>query len=115
MVLAWSGIILLSTSIPNPRIPHTFAHADKLVHFVLYGVLGFLLARALRSDTSVGRAIVLTVAFGIAFGAADEWHQRYIAGRSSELADWGADGMGVLFGALAGGSTSPRRRLETPP
>jgi len=108
-VLAWCGIILLATSIPNPPVPHLFAHADKATHFVMYGVLGFLLARALRNGDRRWRLILLTIAFGIAFGAADEWHQRFIAGRSSELADWGADSTGVVVGALLS-AVLPRRR-----
>ena len=108
--LVWSGIILLSTSIPNPPVPHMFAHADKVTHFALYAVLGFLMARALRSEKRRSLAIVVTVALGVAFGAADEWHQRFIAGRSSEVADWGADSTGVLFGALLCAMLSSRHR-----
>jgi VanZ family protein len=109
-VLAWAGTILLATSIPNPPIPRTLSHADKLTHLLLYGVLGYLLARALRNGKRRWRLILLAVAVGIAFGAADEWHQRFIAGRSSELADWGADSAGVLLGALLASLIPLRRR-----
>ena len=109
-MLAWCGIILLGTSIPNPPIPHSLAHADKVTHFALYGVLGFLLARALRKENQRWRPIFIALAIGIAFGAADEWHQRFVAGRSSDVADWEADSTGVLVGALLAVAVPLRRR-----
>jgi len=109
-VLVWAGIILLATSIPNPPIPHSVARADKVTHFLMYAVLAFLMARALRNGKRHWRALLFTVAFGLAFGAADEWHQRFIAGRSSDVTDWSADSAGVLLGALLGLAVPQRRR-----
>jgi VanZ family protein len=44
----------------------------------------------------VSAAFLLVVTFGFL----DEWHQRYIKGRSAELADGLADSAGGLVGAL---------------
>ena len=74
------------------------------MHFVLYAVLGVLLARALRGGrpVSTSRPAIRGLfpwLVGIAlFAAADEWHQRWVPGRSSDLSDWYAD---VLGGSLA--------------
>jgi VanZ family protein len=81
----WAGVIVVLTSVPGRDVPDVgVPHIDKLVHFVLYAVLGVLLARAIV-------AIAL-------FAAADEWHQRWVPGRSTDLLDWCAD---VAGGTLA--------------
>jgi VanZ family protein len=63
----------------------------------MYGVLGAITARSwLRSNRAPAAFIVLALALCV--GAADEVHQRSVAGRSSELADFVADTAGVLIG-----------------
>jgi VanZ family protein len=42
----------------------------------------------------------LAVAIAVAFGAADEWHQGFIPGRSTDPADWRADSVGAAGGAI---------------
>lgn len=71
--------------------------ADKLAHFGMYGVLGWLSGRGwLMSGLRRGApAIVLLV---VLMGAADELRQRAVAGRSAEVADWLADTAGAVAG-----------------
>jgi VanZ family protein len=114
--LACAGVILVLTSIPNPGTLDmlTVRHLDKVVHFAMYGGLGFLLARALLADGGTARALLVACALGIAFGAADEWHQQFVPGRSTEVADLGADALGCLTGAaVAALAFARRRQLET--
>ncbi len=94
-------MLLVATSWPRPDVPDV-PHGDKAVHALLYGVLAFVAWRAwfwpgVRSVTRT-HAVVL-VAVVSAFGWADEWHQRFIPGRSSDTADWQADSVGALAGA----------------
>jgi VanZ family protein len=96
------GAILTATSIPGRFLPVTSIHfADKLVHFFMYGVLGFLLARAMDDPvhTSRARAWMGAFLFCITIGATDEWHQKFIQGRTADGADWVADSTGGLIGA----------------
>lgn len=80
---------------PQVGVPHL----DKLVHLMLYAVLGLLLARALRQRGTVTRSAILSAALGMAlFAAADEWHQSWVPGRSADLADWAADVVGGVAG-----------------
>ena len=67
----------------------------------MYGGLGLLIARGMHDPPRTTRARVLVAAFllVVAIGAMDEWHQTYIKGRSTELADWIADSAGGLVGA----------------
>ena len=95
----WAGVILVLTSWPNPSLPVSVSSIDKFAHFGLYGVLGFLVSRAFREERllpGLGRALLALAAFG----AADEWHQRFIAGRSTSFWDWVADLLGALAGFL---------------
>lgn len=88
------------------------AGTDKVVHFLMYGVLAFLAARAARLD---GRttATLVTVGIGIALlGGVDEWHQQFIPGRSMERADWMADALGALAGTIL--PMTARKRPERP-
>lgn len=79
-----------------------FPHADKLVHFVLFGVLSGLWMRGLgRLSTAIMIAVV--------WGALDEWHQGWVVGRSPDLADWLFDVLGAAAGALISRPRSPRR------
>jgi len=102
--IAWSAVILVATSLPGSTFPSVSSvpGADKVVHGVMYGVLGFLVTRAL----DIGRApgwggrVSGGLAAIAAFGALDEWHQRWIPGRGADSLDWGADVAGAAFGTL---------------
>jgi VanZ family protein len=99
----WLGAILTATSLPSSVLPDAHVRfADKGVHFFMYGGLGLLLARAMHNPPRTTRFRVTLAAFLLvaALGALDEWHQRYIQGRSAEFADWMADSAGGLLGAL---------------
>ena len=99
----WLGAILTATSLPSSVLPDTqIRMSDKAAHFIMYGGLGLLLARAMHNPPRTTRFRVVLAAFlmVVAIGALDEWHQRYIQGRSTEVADWIADSLGGLVGAL---------------
>ncbi|HEX6937837.1 MAG TPA: VanZ family protein [Longimicrobiales bacterium] len=68
---------------------------DKLAHFFLYGILGALAARGWqRSGRRPGWGWPILAIWLL--GAWDEWRQREVAGRSSDVADWVADAAGSL-------------------
>lgn len=101
--MTWLGAILTATSLPSSLLPNArIRHADKGVHFFMYGVLGLLFARAMHNPPRTTRFRVIVAAFLmiVAIGALDEWHQQYIQGRSDDVADWMADSIGGLMGAL---------------
>ncbi len=103
--VAWAAAILVLTSIPNPDLGRVGAilppGADKLVHAALYAVLGWLCWRAARPVGDPRRVVARTLLAIVALAAFDEWHQQFIPGRSTELADWAADGLGAASGLLA--------------
>lgn len=97
--LLWAGVIVLATSVPTTLVPRRLAAFDKAIHFGMYAVLSALFTHYLLNGSARLRLVVISAAAVIAFGAADEWHQRFIPGRSTEFADWVADSVGALAGA----------------
>ena len=81
-------------------MPSALAPYDKVVHFGMYGVFAALLAYQAMPQMGAWRGMFIALALGSAFGAADEWHQEFIPGRSKDVKDWQADTAGAVAGAL---------------
>lgn len=121
--LGWMALIAVTSHFPGDSLPAVpFEGADKAVHVAIYAVLGVLgtgaLARLLPQWPRPlwGSAALLV---GAVFGALDEYHQGFIAGRQASMEDWLTDLLGLALavivaraarGRLAGtwmGSTAP--------
>jgi VanZ family protein len=118
--LLWAGIILIGTSWPSISVgPDDIIGVDKAMHFGMYGLLTVLVVRALQPPISLRWALIVLVALS-GFGAADEWHQGFITGRSSSIYDWIADTLGTISGLwvsrylLTPTSAGLRRRSSEP-
>ena len=110
----WGAFILLMTSIPGSDLPSVgVPYADKLVHLGLYAVLGALSALAMGAAARRGRVVVLTLGLIALFAAVDEWHQRFIPGRSTDAIDWIADVAGATTGFLLLAARAPRPETIT--
>jgi VanZ family protein len=97
--VAWAAVVLLLTSIPmSSGSVDDIPGIDKLVHAVLYGVLGFLATRASSERTRGWQPVAATLLGALVFAALDEWHQSFIPGRSADPLDWVADAFGLLAG-----------------
>jgi len=96
-VVTWMTVIFSLSSISGSSLPSGPA---SLAHFVEYSVLGALLAWALLPVYPPRAAVPLAVLLGSAYGVTDELHQLLTPGRSADVADWGVDTMGAVFGAL---------------
>ena len=95
------GLIFFLSSLSNPPTPLRFAHADKVVHAGLYGGLCATLLLA-------GLPPAGALAAASAYGASDEFHQRFVPGRDCSAGDWLADSAGAA--AAAAGAWAWRRR-----
>jgi VanZ family protein len=108
------AVIFVVSSLHKPPLPPGLP--DKPAHAFGYTGLGFVIARALagglppritRRDFFVGLAVAVT------YAASDEIHQRFVPGRSAELADLFADAIGsaiALSACWAWGIISSRSR-----
>jgi VanZ family protein len=90
-----AGIFIVSSISQPPSLPQLVT--DKDVHGGLYAAFALLILRAFARRwervtllTALG-AIVATVVYGIS----DEFHQSFVPGRTSDIADVVADGVGA--------------------
>ena len=97
----WAALIELLTSWPTPSGMSVPAGSDKVAHAALYAVFGFLVARAVQTGRPGLRVTLAVLPALAAWAALDEWHQRFIAGRTPSTADWVADICGVAIGMAA--------------
>ena len=102
-VLIWAGVIFVASSIPNLNVLDMgFNFQDKVKHSLVYAILGVLIVRALARQAKVPlsgywlRGIALLL--GVLYGISDEFHQSFVPGRSPEVTDVLADGLGVWLG-----------------
>ncbi len=93
-----------SSSIPGDDLPEIdIPNIDKLFHFVEYFILGALLVRAFSNSS--GKAnfkliLLLSILIASAYGILDEFHQRFVPGRSPGIFDIFSDIIGSFLGAL---------------
>lgn len=74
--------------------------SDKIKHFVGYAVLGALTWRSLGESCTKWRRFWLAVGVCAVYGASDEFHQRFVVGRTCDFCDWMADVIGSSIGAM---------------
>ncbi|MEO8432218.1 MAG: VanZ family protein [Acidobacteriota bacterium] len=111
--------MLLLTSWPRlPEVPYlsNVPNVDRFVHFGLYAVEGFLLYLGIawpgRRRFSLARVAALAGLMAV-WAVADEVHQAWIPGRSTEAGDVAADVLGATAGAAAASALVGRRRTGT--
>jgi VanZ family protein len=96
-------LIFLQSAFPTPGDLPGIPGMDKLVHLLVYLLLGLLFARAYA--LSLPRILPLRWLFILAwlstalYGASDEVHQAFVAARSADPFDWLADAAGGALGA----------------
>jgi len=86
------------------NLPRAPSGSDKGAHLMLYAGLGALIVRALtdgRADRATWRTMLIAVVIAGMYGVSDEFHQRFVPGRTFEGADLIADVLGAAAGAGA--------------
>jgi VanZ family protein len=110
------GLIFFGSSRPylSPPGPD-FPNKDKVAHCTEYGILGWLLSRALRPTRPVPAAVEVLwfVALSAGIAGLDETFQGTIAGRVKDIHDWMADVAGVTIGATISVLHARRRRAPS--
>jgi VanZ family protein len=79
------------------------AGTDKILHFIEYFLMGFLIARSLLLSWSLSRwqGILIAGLIGGFLGAVDEIHQYFVPGRFASVYDASVDFLGSFAGAIA--------------
>jgi VanZ family protein len=100
LLFYWLTLFVL-THIPLPQFVHQAHVSDKLLHVLAYMILVFLVWSAMGPGKKVlwRKATVWWVLLVVSlYGLADELLQGCVAGRSSDVADFAANLVGVVAG-----------------
>ena len=114
--LLLAGLIFwLSSQSKLPEIGPAFWQKDKAAHLIFYGVLGAFVLLGLRRTTSLSlpKAALLAILITSAYGASDEFHQRFVPNRTCDVWDWVADTTGGALVVSAYFSYESRRNSKT--
>lgn len=99
--ISMMALLTLQSSISGEVLAVDLIHGlDKVVHFFIFGVLGWLLTRGFDKSENIfinrnsTWIIPLIIAF---FGAFDEYHQTLTPGRFADITDWLSDFSGAIL------------------
>ena len=113
-VAVYMATIFYLSSLHQASLPPGIS--DKPAHAFGYMGFGFVIARALAGGLPPRitlRQALIGLALASFYGVTDEFHQRFVAGRSAEIADWYSDTTGAaiaLFACWAWSIISARSR-----
>jgi len=100
--LPWFTLMILVTiesSLTGFRLPKLgLGIEDKIVHFLIFGILGWLLIRGmiLEAVQRIRRnGYIISIVMGIFFAISDELHQSFVSGRDPSYGDLTADVLGI--------------------
>lgn len=100
-VILYAGAVITLSSIPYlSRPPIRILAADKIAHFIEYGIFAWLVFRSFLNigpDHRANRAFVFSFLFILVFALFDEYYQRFIPGRHFDLYDLLTDAGGALL------------------
>lgn len=95
----WKGFGSLSPEDQEKAAESLQLFVRKGAHVTEYLILGILLVLTLAAY-GLRRAYILAMAAGTLYAGLDEYHQRFVPGRSGEIKDVLIDACGVLLGLL---------------
>ena len=110
-VLQMAAIFVLSSQPRLPSLPGGLTGYTG--HFIGYFILGVALVRGFAHGRWAGvttKAAALAWLTAAAYGFSDEFHQSFVPGRDSSVADWVADAGGAAAGIAI--ALAWRRRLH---
>jgi VanZ family protein len=98
MLPAYWVFLFCATHLPKPRIPGEIPKSDKLVHFIVFGVLAFLFWRYVQTYARSLSPHFVWIAFVTlgAYAAVDEYLQQYV-NRATSLSDLLANLGGIII------------------
>jgi len=101
--VVWLAMIWGVSSVPSDDFnPPGIVGWDKLAHLGVYSILGYLAFRAFRGRKLSAAMKCLIFALLTLNAALDEYHQRFIPGRSVSVWDLLANCLGLITGLVAG-------------
>ena len=106
LFLLWTGLILFATLTPGDRVPDSFfpniPYFDKIVHIGLFSVQSFLMIKSFPEPRKHSllkiKKMVFALLICLSIAVFVEFMQKFVPGRSYELADLIANILGILLG-----------------
>jgi VanZ family protein len=99
MVAGYAGAIFWLSHQPDLSVPLPGVLNDKACHAVEYA--GFTVTLAMALTVGGGRSVLARAgSLAVLYGVSDEYHQRFVPGRESDLADVAADAAGAASACL---------------
>lgn len=95
---AWCGLVWFLSSQTGDTFDDGWSVPDWAAHIAEFAAGGFL-ARFAFAGVPVARATLVALAFCLAWGVLDEWHQSFVPGRDPSGTDVAADLLGAGLGA----------------
>jgi VanZ family protein len=93
--------IFAVSSIPDLKGPDLkIVPFDKLAHFLEYAVFAYLIFRSLSqltATTANTTVFILSLLLLGGFAALDEFHQKFVPGRTCDIADFATDLVGAVL------------------
>ena len=109
-------LITLQSSFSGIPIPDMgITYTDKILHFIVFGILGFLITRGMRYskiEYLKTRPVLTAILLGCVFALSDEVHQAFVPARSAEVLDWVADFMGIVVFSYLYNSWFPLKKTN---
>lgn len=102
-VLIAAFFIFCASSVKGSSVPALFPLQNIIFHFLIYLILAFFFARALKNtyaNITPLKIFIFTVFFGISYALSDEWHQSFVPCRTPSGFDIFIDAIGVFIGSL---------------
>lgn len=102
-VIVYAALIFASSSVSKPPVEVELPYFDKVTHFFMYSLLGYLLLRALVNyeyDLSKTQMIFLAIFLGALYGISDEIHQYFVPERIACVSDAVFDFFGSAVGTF---------------
>jgi len=103
LAILWMALIWVVSSIPAQELPELrILGFDKLAHFGVYFVWGMFVNLHLKARQCKPRVRLIVFCLMIISAGLDEYHQRFIPGRSVSIYDFVANALGLLTAATLG-------------
>ncbi len=104
-VILWLLFIFIVSNIfKDNGLGRSIPNLDKIVHFVEFGILGYLLIRAFYLglyETDSIKSFLMAFGISVFIAAADEMYQIYVPNRTASISDFIADFGGIVVSQAA--------------
>ena len=93
-------VVYLASGRSNLAAPEVGFSYDKIVHFLVFGLLATTIIRIPRFISNGWKGVFITVLLVSTYGILDEFRQSFTAGRSVDPNDWIADTSGAILASV---------------